>query len=156
MNRETIVANVTAVAIGGRALVLEGPPGSGKSSLALALVDRGAILIGDDGITLRHCGNHLTASPPPKIAGKIEVRGVGIVALPQTATAPLALVLALRPGTPRYPFALEQRDYLGLGVPCLPFTAGDAVQALRAEFALENHGLRFSEAPEGSKVRDHG
>ena len=48
----TVLANVTAVAIGGRALLIDGPPGSGKSSLALALIDRGALLIGDDAVHL--------------------------------------------------------------------------------------------------------
>lgn len=42
----------TCIAIGGRALLIEGPPGSGKSSLALSLIDRGAMLIGDDSVLL--------------------------------------------------------------------------------------------------------
>lgn len=36
----------TCVAIGGRGVLIEGLPGSGKSSLALALIDRGAQLVG--------------------------------------------------------------------------------------------------------------
>ena len=55
----------TCVAIGGRAVLIEGEPGSGKSSLALALIDRGAALIGDDGVRLELRGNRLYASPPP-------------------------------------------------------------------------------------------
>ena len=46
----------SAVAINGRALLIEGEPGAGKSSLALALIDRGAQLIGDDGVALRRVG----------------------------------------------------------------------------------------------------
>ena len=49
----------TAVEIGGRALLIEGPPGSGKSSLALALIDRGARLIGDDSVMLEVSGRQL-------------------------------------------------------------------------------------------------
>ncbi|HQA17982.1 MAG TPA: serine kinase, partial [Novosphingobium sp.] len=47
----SLVHQATCVAIKGRALLIEGPPGSGKSSMALALIDRGAALIGDDGVT---------------------------------------------------------------------------------------------------------
>ncbi|MEC7623469.1 MAG: serine kinase, partial [Pseudomonadota bacterium] len=53
---ETVLANVTGVAIGGRVLLIEGPPGAGKSSLALALIDRGATLVGDDAVTLDRRG----------------------------------------------------------------------------------------------------
>ena len=72
----------SAVAINGRALVLEGAPGVGKSSLALALIERGAMLIGDDGVTLVRDGDgesaRLLAVPPPNIEGLLEVRGAKV------------------------------------------------------------------------------
>ena len=99
MNAE-FIANVTVVAVAGRAIMLEGPPGSGKTSLALALIDRGAKLVGDDGVGLDRRGALITASPPPHTAGKIEIRNVGIVEMP-AVEAPLALILSLDPAAER-------------------------------------------------------
>ncbi|MCA0909444.1 HPr kinase/phosphorylase [Qipengyuania gaetbuli] len=136
----TTIANVTCVAVRGRGIVIEGVPGSGKSELALALIDRGAILVGDDGMTVEVSGGQAIASPPPNIGGKLEVRGVGIIDLPATS-APIGLVLRLVEDAPRYPLEMDTSEIAGVAIPCLPFAAGDALQALRAEYALEKHGL---------------
>ena len=140
MTAPSLIAQGTAVAIEGRALLIEGVPGSGKSSLALALIDRGALLVGDDAVTLSRMDGSITTSPPPNIAGKLEIRGVGLVDLP-TASAPLALILSLGEEVPRLPLDIVRRDLLGLTIPVLPFRAGDAMSALRAEWALRVHGL---------------
>jgi HPr kinase/phosphorylase len=145
MSRDEHLIKATAVAISGRALLIEGPPGTGKSSLALALLDRGAQLIGDDGVSLSCQDRAVIAAPPPNIAGKLEIRGVGIVDLPATS-APLALILALDAQAPRFPDPVETRELLGLEVPFLRFRAGDAIQALRAEWALRVHGLCRAES----------
>lgn len=137
---EETIANVTCVAVGDRALMIEGPPGSGKSSLALALIDRGAKLIGDDGVRLQLRDGRCWAMPPPNIAGKLEIRGVGIVDLP-TTQAPLALVLTLATAAERVPQP-RMAEWIGISVPALDFRAGDPAQALRAEYALELHGCR--------------
>ena len=136
----SVLANVTAVAIAGRTMLIEGPPGSGKSSLALALIDRGAVLIGDDGVRLARTGDTLIASPPPNTAGLIEVRNVGIVELP-VADAPVALILHLNSSAARFPLEPDTRTLEGFEIPVLSFAPGDAVQALRAEYALAQHGL---------------
>lgn len=137
---DLLLGGVTAVAINGQAVLLEGPPGSGKSSLALALIDRGAGLIGDDGVRLSRSGAGLTASPPPHTAGLLEVRNLGLITL-DAITAPLALILQLDASADRYPETVARRTLLDVQVPLLPFRAGDAVQALRAEWALRLHGL---------------
>lgn len=69
----------TCVELGGEGVVLLGPSGSGKSDLALRLIDGGAKLVADDQVELRVDGGRLVASPPATIAGLLEVRGVGIV-----------------------------------------------------------------------------
>ena len=81
----SLVHPATCVAVHGRAVLIEGPSGSGKSALALALIDRGAVLIGDDGVTLEQRGNALLASPPPRIAGLLEVRNLGLLTFPVAA-----------------------------------------------------------------------
>ena len=131
----------SAVSIDGRALLIEGEPGSGKSSLALALIDRGAQLIGDDGVTLARGGERLLASPPPNIAGLLEVRGVGLVSLPTAEPSPVALILTLVTGGDRLPETVPTREILGLAIPALPFTPGPIALAVRAEWALHEHGL---------------
>jgi serine kinase of HPr protein (carbohydrate metabolism regulator) len=80
------------------AVLLRGPSGSGKSDLALRLIEDGARLIADDQTHLAKNGHALIASPPPALAGMIEVRGLGIVKLPRArlmAAAPLALLVDL-------------------------------------------------------------
>jgi len=137
-----IVMQASAVVISGRALLIEGPPGSGKSSLALALIDRGAGLIGDDAVTIIRSGNQLIVSPPPNIAGLIELRGIGLVRLPVAAPAPAALILTLGgPLTDRLPETLPHRTIAGLEVPALAFDPGTIAPAQRAEWALAVHGL---------------
>jgi len=140
MQNALLLTGVSAVDVGGAALLIEGPPGSGKSSLALGLIDRGAKLIGDDGVTLeRHSDGPLMASPPPNIAGKLEIRGVGLVDLP-TCSAPVALLLALGEAVERLPGALMSREWLGHPIPVLPFSVQAPDAALRAEWALKMHG----------------
>ncbi len=135
-------ANVTAVAVGGRALLITGAPGSGKSALALSLIDRGATLIGDDAVTLDRQADFLIAGPPPNTAGMLEIRNVGIVQMSVTS-APVALVLSLHADAARYPLEVGTTRLEGVDIPILPFAAGDAAQALRAEYALSLQGLPF-------------
>lgn len=140
--RGDMVMQASGVVIGGRALLIEGPPGSGKSSLALALLDRGAGLIGDDAVSLSRKGAAVIAAPPPRIAGLIELRGIGIVDWPLAAPAPLALILSLGgPLGERMPESAAMRDICGVGIPVLAFEPGPLAPAQRAEWALHVHGL---------------
>ncbi len=134
----------SCVAIDGRAIMIEGSPGAGKTSLALALIDRGARLVGDDGVALELRGEGiLWASPPPRITGKIEIRNVGIAEL-EPVEAPVALVLALDPSAPRFVEQAPLCQILGISVPMLRFAPQGPVAAIRAEYALQMHGLAVS------------
>ncbi len=135
------VMQASVVVISGRALLIQGAPGSGKSSLALALIDRGAGLIGDDGVTLERRGDIVWASPPPNIAGLIEIHGVGLVEIPIAKPAPLSLILDLDGRPDRMPESTATRDVLGTAIPVLPFAPGTIAPAARAEWALKRHGL---------------
>jgi serine kinase of HPr protein (carbohydrate metabolism regulator) len=120
-------------------LLIEGPPGIGKSSLALALIDRGAVLIGDDGVLLDTRDGRLWALPPPNIAGFLEIRNVGLAKFP-FVTAPVALVLRLDTKAPRQPECAEEVLLAGLSVPLLRLWPDSPALPLRAEWALALHG----------------
>ena len=133
----------TGVAVGGRAVLIAGPPGSGKSTLALALIDRGAALIGDDAVRLERCGAALVAHPPPRIAGLLELRNLGLATVP-TASAPVALMLRLARDAPRFVERAASETIAGVPVPALAFDPfGPA--AVRAEWALRLHGAAIAE-----------
>jgi HPr kinase/phosphorylase len=92
---DTLLVHATAVAIDGEAILLRGPSGSGKSDLALRLIDGGGQLVADDQTLLRREGRRVLASAPPAIRGLLEVRGVGVLRVGAIATAPLAMIADL-------------------------------------------------------------
>jgi hypothetical protein len=136
----TLIHQATCVAIGGRAVLIEGPPGVGKTSLALALIDRGAALIGDDGVSLELREGRALASPPPNTAGLIEVRNLGLLPWPTVSGVPVALILRLDPDAPRFVEAAEQVELGGITLPLIRLWPDGAVLALKAELALERFG----------------
>lgn len=131
----------TCVALSGRGLMIEGPAGSGKSSLALALIDRGAVLIGDDSVLLEARGGALVAHPHPRTRGLLEVRNLGLVPCPVIEETPIALLLQLDEAAPRYVEAAETVDRAGIALPLIRLWPGSPVLHLRAERALERFGL---------------
>lgn len=90
-----MLVHASCIAIEGAGVLLRGPSGSGKSDLALRLVDSGARLVADDQVELSIDGGRLVARSPPPLAGLLEVRGIGIVRCPALAAAPVALVVDL-------------------------------------------------------------
>jgi serine kinase of HPr protein (carbohydrate metabolism regulator) len=131
------------VAIGGRGVLIDGAPGSGKSSLALALIDRGAMLVADDGVMLEAQGGRLIAAPHPRIARKLEVRNVGLVDFPVSTPVPVALVLRLDDTAPRFVEAAERMEIVGIALPLVRLWPESPVLALRAELALTRYGRTF-------------
>ena len=76
-------------------ILIVGNSGSGKSDLALRLVGEGYKLVADDQVTLQHSNNQILASPPPRLAGLLEVRGVGILKFDYHRQHPISLVVEL-------------------------------------------------------------
>lgn len=130
--------HASAVELGGRGVLLRGPSGAGKSDLALRLIDAGARLIADDRVDLAVESGRLVARPPAILAGRLEVRGLGLVTVPWVAAAPLALVVDLvAPAQVERLPERSQVEYLGIGLPLLalaPFEASAAAK-LRLAFA---------------------
>ena len=133
ISSETLHA--TAIAIDGRAVLLEGVSGSGKSDLALRLIDRGATLISDDYTLLVRSGEALLARNPGAMAGRIEVRGLGIVALPHVADVPVALVVRLGGEPARMP-ERRLRRIAGVVVREIAIDAFHVSAAIKVELAL--------------------
>ncbi len=128
------------VAIGGRGVLIAGRSGAGKSDLAMRLIDRGAALVTDDYVALRAEGERLIASPPPAIAGRIELRGVGILTLPFLAEAPVALIVDLDLQPDRLPEP-GRRQLCGVPIPAIGLNALEASAPIKVEAALSLHGL---------------
>ena len=76
-------------------VLLLGESGKGKSDLALRLIERGAKLVADDRCDLSARDGALYARAPNALAGLIEVRGAGIIALPFAAEARIALAVEM-------------------------------------------------------------
>lgn len=78
-------------------ILLRGPSGSGKSDLTLRLMAEGAMLVADDQVQLTDVAGSLVARAPDKLAGKLEVRGCGILAFPILESVTVRLVVDLVP-----------------------------------------------------------
>lgn len=127
----------TSVAVDGRAVLLRGPTGSGKSDLALRLIDGGAALVADDQTVLSRDGDGILASAPPRIAGRMEVRGLGIVRLPALPGVPLRMVVDIVPAgeVERLPKAAETM-LLGVPMPVLRLAAFEASAPAKIRLAV--------------------
>lgn len=123
----------------GLAVLLRGAPGSGKSDLALRLVDSGFDLVADDRVDLAGGATGVTASPPQALAGLIEVRGLGILDLGAHVTATLGLLVDLAPAA-----AIERMpdpaadEILGVRLPVIQLdpSAPSAVARLRLALSV--------------------
>lgn len=131
----------TCVAIGQRGVLIEGPPGSGKSALALALMDRGARLVGDDGTLLAAINGQLIAAPHPNTRGQMEIRNLGIIPFEVCDEIPIALIIALDGNAPRFIEAATVSEREGITIPQINIWPESNPPALKVEHALRIYGL---------------
>ena len=137
----------TCIAFGRFGVLIRGSSGMGKSSLALQLLDSEgfgtgstklkARLVADDQVMLERKGLKISASSPVNLAGKIEIRGLGIVSIANLKAAQLRLIVDLVPpqSIPRLPDLSETHaELLALSLPRLYLDAHgtDAAAKLRA------------------------
>lgn len=141
LSSETIHAST--VALEGRAVLISGSSGSGKSDLTLRLLDRGFTLVSDDQTIVRREGDRLVASAPPNIKGKLEIRGIGIVDMDTVETAPIALYVELTSEIVRLPDDRRERPVLGVNLPLISIDAQTASAASKVSLALDRLGLKF-------------
>ena len=112
------------------AVLLTGPAGCGKSDLLLRLLDRGFLLVADDRVEVEEG----VASPPPALAGLLEVRGLGLLRLPYLAHARLTLAVELGRPAARLP---SPACHPSLGLPLIVLDAFVASAAQRVALALD-------------------
>ena len=136
-------AHASTVAVDGRAVLISGPSGSGKSDLTLRLLDRGFTLVSDDQTIVKREGDRLLASAPPTIKGKLEIRGIGIVEMDTVATAPIALYVELTSEIVRLPDDRRERPVFGVNLPLISVDAQTASAASKVSLALDRLGLKF-------------
>jgi serine kinase of HPr protein (carbohydrate metabolism regulator) len=130
--------HATAVAIGSKGVLLRGRSGSGKSDLALRLIDGGAKLVADDVVEVEQRGAALMARAPARLKGRMEVRGVGIVAVPTVARARIVLVVDLvaAGAVERYPEPASTR-ILGIRLKLLKLWAFEASAPAKLRLAVK-------------------
>jgi HPr kinase/phosphorylase len=148
MNEELLHA--TCVAFGTAGVLLVGEPGAGKSDLALRITSGCAaqlrhlppvpiMLVADDQVLLSNENGSLIARPPQNIAGKLEIRGVGILDVPYLPAAEVQLIVRLVPfGTvPRLPpEPLAHEMHCGAGIPVLELDPFEASAPLKLRLAV--------------------
>ncbi len=134
---ERATMHATAVAIAGAGLLICGKSGSGKSDLALRLIDRGATLISDDQVDIRRDSQILLLSPPASLAGKLEVRSLGILQSQHVSGTELKLVIDLKQHPDRFPMDSQVMFLLGIKVPSCTLDAMEISAAIKAEWALQ-------------------
>ena len=137
----SMTIHATCIAIGDKGVLIEGESGSGKSDLALRMIDRGATLVSDDYTELAVSGERLIARPPSTIAGRIEVRGIGIVSVVHRHEIPVDLVVTLSEAPPRMPELAIVRQFLGIDIPQAVLDPRLPSAPIKVELALSRHIL---------------
>jgi HPr kinase/phosphorylase len=129
--------HATCVSLGGAGVLLLGVPGSGKSSLALRMIERGWDLVADDQVVMAATTEGLLAQAPHELSGMLEIRGLGVFQGLACRPTHLALAARLRPASTiaRLPEPSRWRA-LGLDVPEFALDAGDVAAPEKLAWAL--------------------
>lgn len=129
--------HASCVAAGNGGVLILGNSGQGKSDLALRLIDHGARLVADDRCDIWYDRDRLWCRPPEALAGKLEVRGIGIIEKPWVAPVPLALAVRLSERYDRMPSMNQFETVVGHPLPALLLSAFEASAPIKIMLALE-------------------
>ncbi len=135
MTKET--RHASSIAIDGAGIMISGPSGSGKSDLALRLIDRGAQLISDDYVDLHNDGTQIILNTPANIAGKIEIRSLGIFHCDHVSNIPLKLHVQLQPDPERFPLDSQTETIMTMTIATVTLNALEASAPIKVEMALK-------------------
>lgn len=111
IGRDTACVHASCVVVQGQGVLIIGPSGSGKSSLALQMMALGAQLVGDDRIDLRMQDGQAIADAMPNIRDLIEARGIGLLRAQCAGPVPLAYVVDLGQAEPD---RLPEPEHIGV------------------------------------------
>ncbi len=133
--------HATAVILDGRGILIMGPSGAGKTDLAIRLIDAGGALVADDRVLVRLEDGRAVARAPGEIAGKMEVRGFGIIDLPHEVEAAIDLIVDLKPrrDIERMPEPAT-RDVEGVSVPVIDLDGFEASAVAKVKLILKGLG----------------
>lgn len=148
---EDALIHGSCIAVGLDGVLLLGAPGAGKSDLVLRFIDhqgsgisgalRSARLVADDQVAVKRVDGELMASAPPALSGKLEIRGLGIVAVSAVAEVRLSLAVRLTPAAEieRLPDLEKARmEILGVALPLIRIDPAKASAPARIRAALDH------------------
>jgi serine kinase of HPr protein (carbohydrate metabolism regulator) len=139
LSSETLHAS--CVALNGQAVLIGGRSGTGKSDLALRLIDRGGTLVSDDYTIVQRVNGRLLAKAPANIQGKMELRGIGILPFDTVTDVPVGLFVDLNLEVVRLPEPRPPVAIAGVVVPVIALNALEASAPAKVDVALRHFGL---------------
>jgi len=130
--------HATCIALDGNGVLLLGPSASGKSDLALRLIDASGKLVADDRVNLLVKPDGLYASAPRRLYGLLEVRGLGVLRIPATKKTNITLVCELGNLEPieRMPEDKSTR-ISGVELPLIAISPFEISAVLKVQLALK-------------------
>lgn len=136
---KTLTLHGTCVDIGGKGVLIRGKPGTGKSSLALQLMDRGAVLVADDQTLLSLEREKLRVESPLPLRGRMEVRGIGLCSFPfkQKSSLRLCVEICDKEELERLPETLFI-EYHQVKIPLLKLGRHELLGAIKVELKLSH------------------
>lgn len=129
--------HATAVAIDKHGIMIVGPSGSGKSDLAIRLIDRGARLISDDQVLASRQENIVILNAPASIAGKIELHSVGIFDIPFVSDIRLVMIVHLTHDAERFPMDAQLELLCGMNISSINLDGRTSSAPIKVEMALQ-------------------
>jgi serine kinase of HPr protein (carbohydrate metabolism regulator) len=129
--------HATAVAINNQGIIIVGPSGSGKSDLAIRLIDRGARLVSDDQVLTSRQEDFVILNAPASIAGKIELYSVGIFDIPFVSDVRLDMIVQLTDDAERYPMDVQLELLLGMHISSIKLDGRTSSAPIKVEMALQ-------------------